>query len=115
MSELFKRSIRLTTILILITLILLIAINKSRWGFGIVVGALWSVINLSLTINIIEIAVLKRTSSKLRLYLLIKFPLLYLTGGLILIYRVFPVESLIVGLFSVFIAMGIVKLCPKTL
>ncbi|MFA6321221.1 MAG: hypothetical protein WCY36_05115 [Candidatus Omnitrophota bacterium] len=82
-----------------------------RWILGFMVGAAWSAANLYFTVNILKISVLKKEQAKLSALLLLKFPVLYLTGFLILVSKLFPVSGLLTGLTAVVIMMGIRRLC----
>jgi hypothetical protein len=84
-----------------------------RWAAGFLTGAAWSIINFLLIINILKIALLRKDKAKLFVMLLLKFPVLYLVGFLILVSRIFPVLSLILGAFLVLLAMGALRLCLK--
>jgi hypothetical protein len=75
------------------------------------VGGLWSVADLILTFKLMQIAVLKGDKRSLYAILLLKFPVLYSIGILILISKFFPVASLLLGLLPIFIIMGIIRLC----
>ncbi|MDD5136906.1 MAG: hypothetical protein PHX20_02885 [Candidatus Omnitrophica bacterium] len=87
--------------------------NAIRWSLGFIVGAAWSVANFYFTVNIFKISVLKKDATKLTALVLLKFPVLYLAGFLILISKAFPVAGLLTGLTAALITMGIVKLCTK--
>ena len=87
--------------------------NIIRWAAGFVVGAAWSAANLFFTINILKISILKKDPRKLSALILLKFPVLYLLGFLILISKAFPIMSILTGLITVAITMGIFKLWPK--
>jgi len=77
------------------------------------VGAAWSALNFLLIINLLKIAVLQKSNAKLTLILLIKFPLLYLFGYLILTKKLFSVSSLLCGLGSALLVLGAVNLWPR--
>ena len=114
MQEFLRRSVKATIILIIIVAIALIGWGKLSWAGGFIVAGAWSVINLLLTVKLLKIAMFKQSKAGLRVFLMLKFPLLYLVGIGILISRVFPVESLLIGLLPLFIVMGIVKLCDRS-
>ena len=84
-----------------------------KWVLGFMVGAAWSAANLYFTVNILKISVLKKDQAKLSALLLLKFPVLYLAGFLILISKIFPVDSLLTGLTIVIIIIGIRRICMK--
>ncbi len=83
------------------------------WMAGFLTGAVWSGINFLLIINILKVAMLKKDKAQLTAMLLLKFPVLYLLGFLILISKVFPVSSLLSGAFLVLVVMGAMRLCQK--
>lgn len=113
MDELVKRSVNLTILLVAITSVILILAQKLRWSTGLLVATAWSIINFTLIINLLKIAILQKSKAKLTLLLLVKFPVLYLLGFFILISGFFPVSSLLVGLISILVVMGALKIWPK--
>ena len=84
-----------------------------NWVVGFLTGAAWSAINFLLIINILKIALLKKDKAKLFFMLLVKFPVLYLLGFLLLTSKAFPVASLLLGGLIVLVVMGVTSLCPK--
>jgi len=82
------------------------------WILGILTGAAWGAINFILIINILKISVLKKDKAKIALLLLIKFPVLYLVGFLLLISGIFPVMSLLIGVGVILLIIGL-RLCLK--
>jgi len=84
-----------------------------RWLAGFLTGAVWSAINFLLIINILKVGLLQKDKTRLTAMLLLKFPVLYLLGFLILISRIFPVPSLLLGGFLVLVVMGVIRLCRK--
>ena len=113
MDEFLKKSIQVTLICAVVLSIALLFFKKVSWSMGLLVAAAWSIANFLLTLKVIKIAVLEKTKSQLNLFLIVKFPVLYLFGFLILVSRVFPVWSLLTGLSLMFIVMGVLKICPK--
>lgn len=107
LNDIANKSLRLTAGLILIIAIILCALNRLEWVIGFLVGSIWAIVDFWLTINILNIAILKQPKQKLYLNVLIKFPLLYLVGFLILISKRFILSSLLTGLGVVFIIMGV--------
>jgi hypothetical protein len=83
------------------------------WIVGILTGATWSIINFLLIVVILQTTIVKRDTQKLWVLLLVKFPVLYLLGFVILISRIFPAISLLVGATATLAVLGIVKLCQK--
>ncbi|MFA5143078.1 MAG: hypothetical protein WC522_02755 [Candidatus Omnitrophota bacterium] len=84
-----------------------------RWLLGFIVGAAWSSANFYFTITILKISVLRKDAAKLWALILLKFPVLYLAGFLIVISKTFPLSSLLAGLTAALITMGIAKLCTR--
>lgn len=115
MDKLLRESVRANIILVLVSALILIIAARPYWAIGIMLGAVWSTLNLLLTIKLLKIAILKESKSNLFAFLLLKFPLLYIIGALILVSRLFPAGSLLLGLSSIFLAMGALKLCPSRL
>ncbi|MEI8176695.1 MAG: hypothetical protein WCG78_07510 [Candidatus Omnitrophota bacterium] len=84
-----------------------------RWTLGAIVGAGWMAVNLYALFNLLKIAVLARPKKPLVAVLLIKFPVLYLGGFLIVRTRFFPVSSLLAGLTVALIVAGVMNIWPK--
>jgi hypothetical protein len=84
-----------------------------RWLLGFLTGAAWSLINFLLILGIFKIILLRKDKSKLFIMLLLKFPVLYLGGFMLLIWRVFPFLSLLSGAALVLLVTGVVRLCQK--
>jgi hypothetical protein len=84
-----------------------------KWIGGFLVSAAWSGVNYLLTIQILKISMLEKPKKNLGAMLLIKFPVLYLLGFLILATRFFPIYSLLTGLVSILFIMGMSRLWPK--
>lgn len=84
-----------------------------RWFLGFLAGAAWSLINFLLILEIFKIILLRKDKTKLFVMLLLKFPVLYLGGFLLLISRVFPVISLLSGAALVLLVTGTLRLCQK--
>jgi hypothetical protein len=87
--------------------------EKLLFCVGILTAATWLIMNFMLTVKLLNIAVLQRPKSKLSALLLIKFPLLYLLGFLILTSRTFPIASVLWGLGLALLIIGIKSLWPK--
>jgi hypothetical protein len=83
------------------------------WAAGLTMAAIWSVVNFSLVIRIIKIAVLKEPKTNLRRILMIKFPALYLAGFWILNSRIFPTASILTGMGLALVLIGVVTVWPK--
>ena len=108
-----NRSIKISVILAF-SLALIFALRRQfSYGAGVLVGASWLMANFILTINLLEIAILRRAKSKLFLLLLIKFPVLYLLGFLITFWKLFPVSSLLTGMFLIVVILGVSGIWPS--
>lgn len=83
------------------------------WILGFLFGSSWSMLNFLLTIKLLKIAILKQDKPRLTLFLLVKFPLLYLGGALILVYHIFPLWSLLIGILAGLFAIGVMRICKK--
>ncbi len=83
------------------------------WSTGFFAAAIWSIVNFILTMGLLDIAMLKRSRERAWLYLIIKFPVLYLAGFAILAGRVFPLTGILSGLLVTTVSIGVFKLWPK--
>lgn len=113
MSELIERSVKIAVILAVITAAILTIFQQWRFALGLLAGAAWSVISLLLLVKILDIAVLHKSKQKLFIFLLIKFPILYLIGFLMLVSGFFPVSGILIGLGFVLLTAGVVGVCPR--
>ncbi|MDD5085674.1 MAG: hypothetical protein PHE61_06500, partial [Candidatus Omnitrophica bacterium] len=84
-----------------------------KWAAGFTIGSAWSLVNFLVTLSLLKIGILEKSKSKLLLILLVKFPVLYLVGFLVLILRFFPASSLLTGLALPLAVAGGIKLWPK--
>lgn len=110
MDILIERSTKLTLLIAALIYIILAATKQMPWAGGFFIGACWSVLNFLFTLNILKVALLKADKTKMWLMLLVKFPVLYLLGFIILISRAFPVYSLLLGAGLIFVVIGANKL-----
>ena len=83
------------------------------WMLGFLIGAAWSAINFILIFAILRISILEQPKKSLFAILLIKFPVLYLAGFLILSSGIFPISGIMAGLTAVLLLVGAIKLWPK--
>ncbi len=113
MEDLLKKSVRLDVILVFVIAAALTVGHKFRFASGILISAAWSITNFILLMKILEIALLHKSRKKLSLILVAKFPVLYLIGFWILSSKLFPVYSLLAGLGSILLAVGVVGIWPK--
>ena len=116
MNEYIKYAsfVSLATILIVSGAALIIN-RDTAWAAGYALGVLWWMANLFFTVRILQTISDKSSSSRLRPLILIKFPVLYLVGAFILFSKAFPVMSIVLGSFSVFLIVTMVILWQNTL
>ena len=107
MDEALKKAINLIALAVAIASVILIAANRLSWATGLLVATAWSIINFLLLTNIFGIAMLQKSRKVLLAILLIKFPVLYLIGYLILSSKLFPLSSILTGLAPLII-LGVV-------
>lgn len=112
MDERLKKAINLVALSVAIASVILIVMNRLSWATGLLAATAWSIINFLLLTNIFGIALLQKSRKALLAVLLIKFPVLYLIGYLILVSKLFPVSSILTGLFTLII-LGVVTIWPK--
>ena len=86
---------------------------KLNFIAGMLTGAAWSLINLLLIINLLKIAILQKSKLKLSMLLLLKFPVLYLLGFLILVSHIFPISSLLIGAIIILLVIGVRNICLR--
>lgn len=87
--------------------------RQADWASGLMIGIIWCVTNFSLTVDLFETALLRRDPKKLKQALIIKFPVLYLTGFFLLKCKFFPLMSLLSGIGIALLTIGIVSIWPK--
>jgi len=112
MDQALKKAINLIALAAAIASVALIAANRLSWATGLLVATAWSMINFLLLTNILGIAILQQPRKKLLGILLIKFPVLYLIGYLILVSKLFPISSILTGLVTLII-LGAVTIWPR--
>ena len=93
--------------------VVLLLRQEIAWASGLMIGVIWSVFNYSLTLNLFEIALLRKDPKRMGRMLMIKFPVLYLAGFFILQSRLFPVMSILTGIGLALLVIGIVNIWPK--
>lgn len=113
MRQKLNRPINISVILVFTIAFILALSRHLSFSAGILVGASWLMANFLLTINLLEIAVLKRANRRLLLLLLIKFPVLYLLGFLIIFWKLFPVASLLAGMSLIILVLGVANIWPS--
>ncbi len=84
-----------------------------KWLAGFIIGAGWSAANIYFTIAILKMSVRKTDPAKLTALVMLKFPVLYLAGFLILMSRAFQISSLLTCIMAAVIAAGIRRIWLK--
>ena len=112
MRERLNKPINISVIFIFILALVFAVTGRLVYSAGILIGASWLMANFLLTLNLLEIAILKKPRLKLLLLLLIKFPVLYLSGLLILSLKLFPALSLFLGMTVIMIILGVSSIWP---
>jgi hypothetical protein len=112
-QKFLTKTLWLATLLSLIIAVITAVCIDIRWGLGFLIGALWSILNFSLTITIL--AFINSPVSKLKVLsmLIVKFPILYGLGFFILVSHFFTTKSILWGVGTILIVMGLTILCRK--
>ncbi|HVP36614.1 MAG TPA: hypothetical protein VMT04_06410 [Terriglobales bacterium] len=103
--EFINRIIR-TSLIVSVLAFLFVAVYRNfPFGLGIFLGTAWGCLNLFfIKQTIVEAFSLKKPNKgKLALILLVKFPLLYFAGYVLLRLKYFPAESLLIGFTLIFL------------
>ncbi len=115
--EFINRIIRTSLIVSALIFLFVAVYGRFYFGLGLLLGTVWGSLNLFfITQTVTEAFSLKKPNKgKLILILLVKFPLLYSAGYVLLRIKYFPVESLLVGFTMIFLitflkALGMVLL-----
>jgi hypothetical protein len=106
--EFILRVIKTSLIVAALGFLFITVYYNFRFGAGILVGALWGCLNLYFLTNLItEIFSPGKEvrKGKVILIVLVKFPLLYLIGYVLLIIKFFPAISLVSGFTLIFLVM----------
>jgi hypothetical protein len=106
--EFIHRVIKTSLIVAVLGFLFVTVYYNFRFGAGILVGAMWGSLNLYfLTSLITEIFSPGKEvrKGKVILIVLVKFPLLYLIGYVLLIIKYFPAISLVSGFTLIFLVM----------
>lgn len=106
--EFIHRVIKTSLVLAVLCLLFVTVYYNFRFGAGITAGAIWGCLNLLFLTNlIIEIFSPGMEVRKGRVILIavVKFPLLYAAGYLLLRIDYFPAESLLIGFTLPFVVM----------
>ncbi len=112
-QALIKRSFRATLFFAAAVIVILLLLRQWRWAAGFTVGVIWSAVNFIFTLRILDVAVLKRPKKMLLLFLMVKFPLLYLAGLFILMSGYFPVMSILLGILPILLITGVLGIWLK--
>lgn len=112
--EFIHRVIKISLILAFLIFLFVTFYYRFDYASGIFVGCGWGCMNLFFLTNLItETTNLKGVNKKrVLLLVLLKFPLLYLTGYFLLRINYFPVTSLLVG-FTLIFAVVLLKALGK--
>jgi hypothetical protein len=102
--EFINRIIRTSLIVSALTFLFVAVYRNFPFGLGMFLGTAWGCLNLFfITQLVVEAFSLKKPNKgKLTLILLVKFPLLYYAGYILLRLRYLPVESLLIGFTLIF-------------
>lgn len=107
MSESARKVLKISYLLGAISSIAIILKGDSGWACGFMIGIIWCAANYALTIGLFEIAVLKKDARALKRILIVKFPVLYLSGFFIMRSGYFPLMSLLSGAGLVIAVIGV--------
>lgn len=113
MDNFVRRLIKLALISSIAISIILALMGKFIFLGGFLTGTAWSMINFILVINILKAVLLQKDKKQISVMLLIKFPVLYLSALLILVWNIFPVFSMLLGITLVFVIIGALRLWPR--
>ncbi|MDD2752700.1 MAG: hypothetical protein PHN59_06170 [Candidatus Omnitrophica bacterium] len=83
------------------------------WVTGFLTAFVWSALNFFFTSRLLRALIIDKSKAKVLLILLVKFPVLYFVGYLVLASRRFPLSSILVGLIPILVIVGVMKLWPK--
>jgi len=106
--EFIHRVIKTSLVVAVLGFLFVTVYYNFRFGAGILAGAIWGCLNLYFLTNLItEIFSPDKEvrKGKVILIVLVKFPLLYLVGYVLLIIKYFPAVSLVSGFTLIFLVM----------
>lgn len=106
--EFIHRVIKTSLIVAVLAFLFVSVYYNFRFGAGILVGAIWGSLNLYFLTNLITEFFSPGKEVKkgiVILIVLVKFPLLYLVGYVLLIIKYFPAISLVSGFTLIFLVM----------
>jgi len=98
-AEFVGRVVKATAVVAALAALFCATYLSPRVGLGVAAGAAWGCLNLLVTGSVVRALVSTERRGKLRILMLslVKFPLLYAAGFLLLRARVSPPESLVSG------------------
>lgn len=85
--------------------------HRQMFGFGFIAGACWGILNLVLVFGLLHSLLVKQTPEKSLAFMVVKFPVLYGVGVVLLISKAFPVPSLLIGFTFIIFGVGILYAC----
>jgi len=106
--EFIHRVIKTSLVVAVLGFLFVTVYYNFRFGAGILVGTIWGGLNLYFLTNLITEVFSpgkEVRKGKIILIVLVKFPLLYLVGYVLLIIKYFPAVSLISGFTLLFVVM----------
>ena len=106
--EFIHRVIKTSLVLSALGFLFITVYYHFRFGGGILVGAIWGCLNLLFLTNLISQIFSpgkKVMKGKVIRIALVKFPLLYAAGYVLLAIKYFPAESLLLGFTLIFLVM----------
>jgi hypothetical protein len=106
--EFIYRVIKTSLVLAVLGFLFVTVYYNFRFGGGILVGAIWGCLNLLFLTNLItEVFTPGKEVRKGKIILIsvVKFPLLYAAGYVLLWIKYFPAESLLIGFTLLFVVM----------
>jgi hypothetical protein len=106
--EFIHRVIKTSLVLSALGFLFITVYYHFRFGGGILVGAIWGCLNLLFLTNLISEIFSpgkKVIKGKVIRIALVKFPLLYAAGYVLLAIKYFPAESLLLGFTLIFLVM----------
>jgi hypothetical protein len=105
--DFIRRVIKTTIIVTIFVALFTTSYYNIHFAFGLVIGSMWNIINFWL-IRLVVVGGLSKTpirKSKLLILILVKFPLLYGLGYLIVRFGKFTAGSLLCGFSLLFIVL----------
>lgn len=102
--EFIYRIIRTSLIVAVLSFLFISVYYSFPFGLGLFLGTAWGCLNLFFITQLITeaISLKKPNKGRIILILLVKFPLLYFAGYMLLWLKYFPVESLVIGFTLIF-------------